>query len=216
MKLTKHFNLNTEGRDFFVGDLHGCLQQFMDKLVQVDFDFDNDRVFCVGDLIDRGPDSPGCIDLLNTTWFHAVRGNHEDMMLGGQPWHIWMINGGTWVNELDNDEDIYKLKDLITEKTYQFLTVDTTCGKFGVVHAESAEDWKANSFNTRERNYWARTRIKTQNKFLNNIQNIDLVVVGHTPLKEIKSKLNVIYIDTGACFENGKLTLMQPKELINV
>lgn len=32
-----------------------------------------------GDLIDRGSDSPSCLDLINKNWFYTVKGNHEDI-----------------------------------------------------------------------------------------------------------------------------------------
>lgn len=35
----------------------------------------------MGDLIDRGPDSFGTAALVRETWFHAVLGNHELMLL---------------------------------------------------------------------------------------------------------------------------------------
>lgn len=41
----------------------------------------------VGDLVDRGPDSIGCLKLLEAPWFHAVMGNHEQLLLNYfAPW----------------------------------------------------------------------------------------------------------------------------------
>ena len=72
---------NDQGRDYVVGDLHGC-RQLLDQLLEfVDFSPENDRLFSVGDLIDRGSDSLGCLALLEKPWFYAVRGNHEEMLL---------------------------------------------------------------------------------------------------------------------------------------
>ncbi|MBK8993858.1 MAG: metallophosphoesterase [Gammaproteobacteria bacterium] len=72
---------NRRGRDFVVGDLHGYLGALQDALARAGFDPGCDRLFSTGDLIDRGPDSPGCAALLGEPWFYAVRGNHEDMLL---------------------------------------------------------------------------------------------------------------------------------------
>lgn len=44
--------------------------------------------------------------------------------------------------------------------------------------------------------------------FEKNTQGRDLVVVGHTPHKEVQIRGNVICIDTGAVF-GGKITLFQ-------
>lgn len=73
--------INTSGRDFIVGDLHGCRQAFDRLLEQSGFDAATDRVFSVGDLVDRGIDSMACLDLLDAPWFHAVLGNHDAMLL---------------------------------------------------------------------------------------------------------------------------------------
>ena len=72
---------NLQGRDFIVGDLHGhpdVLRRLMDHVA---FDYDTDRLFSVGDLVDRGPNSAGALDLLDAPWFYPVRGNHDAMLL---------------------------------------------------------------------------------------------------------------------------------------
>lgn len=72
---------NAHGRDYIVGDLHGCTNMLLALLDHVQFDPAADRVFSVGDLVDRGPDSEGCLALLEHPWFHAVLGNHDAMLL---------------------------------------------------------------------------------------------------------------------------------------
>ncbi len=204
-----NFNINTTGTDYFVGDLHGEYKQFMDKIGYLGFDFDKDRMFSVGDLIDRGPDSVGCLDLLTTTWFHAVRGNHEELMLGSHGIHIWYQNGGQWADELMSPElDYYK--NLVAKLPYT-NTVDTEFGTIGVVHAESRPDWGDNNTFSTEENTWARRKIKKQNNV--SITGIDRVVVGHTPLRKIVKLGNVIYIDTGAVFDSGFMTILSAEEV---
>jgi serine/threonine protein phosphatase 1 len=72
---------NSRGKDYVVGDLHGCFDLLQRVLDEVDFDTTRDRLFSVGDLIDRGPNSLKCLELLSEPWFYAVKGNHEDLML---------------------------------------------------------------------------------------------------------------------------------------
>ena len=48
---------NRMGRDFVVGDVHGCFRTLERCLRQVRFDRDRDRLFSVGDLVSRGPHS---------------------------------------------------------------------------------------------------------------------------------------------------------------
>lgn len=70
---------NRRGRDFCIGDLHGC-RQMLDRLLHaVEFNPARDRLFSVGDLVHRGPDSKRCLQLAELPWFHAVMGNHEAM-----------------------------------------------------------------------------------------------------------------------------------------
>ena len=64
-----------------VGDLHGCRRELDLLLEQHKFDPQQDLLISVGDIIDRGPDSLGCLALLQEPWFRCVRGNHEEMAL---------------------------------------------------------------------------------------------------------------------------------------
>ena len=66
----KHFNKNTEGRDFVIGDLHGCFDLFLDLLEEIEFCTFTDRMFSVGDLIDRGDKSIECLRLIKKPWFY--------------------------------------------------------------------------------------------------------------------------------------------------
>lgn len=73
----QRFARNAQGRDLVVGDLHGMHDELMRQLERVRFDDQADRVFCVGDLVDRGPQSQACVELLDEPWFHAAIGNHD-------------------------------------------------------------------------------------------------------------------------------------------
>jgi serine/threonine protein phosphatase 1 len=72
---------NCLGKDYVIGDLHGCLDLLQQLLAAVQFDQTRDRLFSVGDLIDRGPNSLDSLQLLAEPWFYAVQGNHERMLL---------------------------------------------------------------------------------------------------------------------------------------
>jgi serine/threonine protein phosphatase 1 len=81
LKFLKTIPANYEGRDFLIGDLHGCYDELMKLLNYVKFDPQFDRLFATGDLIDRGPKSVECLDLLSKPWFFSVLGNHEDLLI---------------------------------------------------------------------------------------------------------------------------------------
>ncbi len=72
-------------RDIFIGDVHGCLEE-LDELLERLAPAAGDRLFFVGDLVDRGPDSVGAIrrvrELLEAHPGSAVvMGNHEEKVL---------------------------------------------------------------------------------------------------------------------------------------
>ncbi|MDA8375910.1 MAG: metallophosphoesterase [Planctomycetia bacterium] len=72
---------NLQGRDFIVGDLHGHPDVLYRLMDHVGFDYDTDRLFSVGDLVDRGPNSAGALELLDAPWLYPVLGNHDAMLL---------------------------------------------------------------------------------------------------------------------------------------
>lgn len=67
-------------RTVIVGDLHACRTELEDLLSQVGFGA-GDRLVLVGDLVARGPDPAGALDLIMKVGGRSVRGNHEDRLL---------------------------------------------------------------------------------------------------------------------------------------
>jgi hypothetical protein len=65
----------------FVGDIHGCRDELVTLLDKVNFNPKRDHLVATGDMIDKGPDSLGVIDLLRNMNASCVRGNHEDRVL---------------------------------------------------------------------------------------------------------------------------------------
>ncbi len=68
------------GRTVIVGDVHGCAAELEALLDRVAFSM-GDRLVFVGDLIARGPDSLGVLDIARQTGAVIVRGNHEEKLL---------------------------------------------------------------------------------------------------------------------------------------
>jgi hypothetical protein len=67
-------------RTILVGDIHGCRAELEMLLDYIGF-VRGDRLIAVGDLIVRGPDPTGTLDVLYAAGARAVRGNHEDRVL---------------------------------------------------------------------------------------------------------------------------------------
>ncbi|AKH42790.1 serine/threonine protein phosphatase 1 [Altererythrobacter atlanticus] len=97
-------------RVYAIGDVHGChalLRRLIEMIVEDcergPRDFDHMRIIFLGDLIDRGPSSGACLqlvhDLVAESGSELILGNHEDMMLEsirGNPaaQRAWLANGG--------------------------------------------------------------------------------------------------------------------------
>jgi hypothetical protein len=67
-------------RGIFVGDVHGCSEELAELFETVGLTSD-DRVYFVGDVVARGPDSHGALALLQRVNGRSVRGNHEQRLL---------------------------------------------------------------------------------------------------------------------------------------
>ncbi|KAJ4005588.1 hypothetical protein NW752_002422 [Fusarium irregulare] len=70
------------GRLIIVGDVHGHLPELKNLLEKVSYDKSKgDQLIFVGDLINKGPDSPGVVQLAMDLDALAIRGNNEDRVL---------------------------------------------------------------------------------------------------------------------------------------
>ncbi len=93
--------VKNSGRTIVIGDVHGYYEGVLRLLAIVDPRGD-DRVYFLGDLIDRGPHSKQVVELVRSHRYGCVRGNHEHMMLGAFPegrvettaMMAWMYSGG--------------------------------------------------------------------------------------------------------------------------
>lgn len=201
------FNENLQGKDYFIGDIHGEYNELLLILKKIQFDFKRDRLFSVGDLIDRGADSFKVLRLASEKWFFPVVGNHEEFLLNYDIenkylCNIWEMNGGSWWGLLTKSEQAYAR--LIIENHYAYtITVPVGDIKIGVLHAEYHHDFwpltlekEINDECFFKKLLWGRDIIAgNQSKI---IKNIDYLVSGHTPLPEVRILGNQIFIDTGA------------------
>lgn len=199
---------------WLVGDLHGCLHQLATALRGRRFHPWQDLLVSVGDLIDRGPDSAGCLALLDKPWFRAVRGNHEEMALEALEADevlLWQMNGGDWLNKLAEQprrEAIERLRRCARLP----LILELHCA--GKVQVIAHADYPASHYAWQQpidahRTVWSRERLTLHMEGRGGpISGADEFWFGHTPLQEAKTFFNQHYIDTGAVFGN-KLTLVQ-------
>lgn len=181
-KFIKKVPANVEGRDFVVGDLHGCFEELLKLLKYVSFDVEKDRLFSTGDLIDRGPRSLDCISLLSKSWFYPVLGNHEDLFLS----KLKMLENKRGQNFKDDEIDFLKKAKRYENKIYEMPLVyeidHVLFNKIYIVHAEilpehilsndqaviNMDDEKKEKLYERFSNYMKKNDFSTQIKsFLN-------------------------------------------------
>lgn len=215
--MIKHFELNEKGRDFVVGDIHGCFDKLTERLRDIKFDTTSDRLFSVGDLVDRGEKSEECIRWLHKPWFHAVRWNHEqiaiDYVSGDWDAGNYIMNGGAWFVGLPEVEQacyVAMFDDLPIA-----IDVQTKNGLVGIVHADCpVNDWadlERELLGERSDLFkavclWDRSRVEQGREQI--ISGVYRIYAGHTIFKIPVNLGNVHYIDTGA-FLGNELTIVE-------
>ncbi|PVZ19982.1 MULTISPECIES: metallophosphoesterase [unclassified Pseudomonas] len=217
----KHYRFNSRGRDFAVGDIHGHFERLSQSLDRAGFDPRQDRLFSVGDLVDRGPQSDQALAWLDQPWFHAVQGNHEvltrqfveqDPQLNVRDYRI---TGGGWF--LDSPPERQRLFAERLGKLPVALEVETRRGLVGLVHANCPFDsWATLRAYLQGRLppdpaiedvfQWSRERLKLKNEA--GVRDVRAVIVGHTPLRRPRRLGNVWHIDT-AGWSEGYFTLVE-------
>ncbi len=210
----QHIDLSSFQRAFVIGDIHGKLGHLKHTLQYINFNPINDVLICVGDLIDRGPQSADTLRFYSENdWFHSIAGNHELMMSNAMSvWtldkkedrkliDLWCKNGGDWALK----ESIDTLKDLlnIVEEMPCALTCHLTDNrKVGISHAQphsldwtEMENWQGDMLDN-PRWIWGRTRFQGQPS--DPVTNIDFTVHGHTRSEKILNVANSYFIDTAS------------------
>lgn len=212
----KHFARNVAGRDLIVGDIHGHFTKLQAELDEIGFDPEaGDRLFSVGDLVDRGPESDLALEWLAKPWFHAVAGNHEDFAIRWPNGQIqaghYVANGGGW--NVANPRELQLEFKAAFEALPVAIELETEAGLIGIVHADCPyRDWatfrRILAGGGKETEHatmmaqWSRDRA---DKMLDSeVQGVRAVVVGHTPMQRMSILGNVIFIDTGAWLGSGR------------
>jgi len=197
-----------------ISDIHGCYQWLMNELKHRHFNPYEDLLISVGDLIDRGPDSIKCLELIHENWFYAVRGNHEQMALdslNNNDFALWTMNGGIWFSRLEHEQQKRALALIeACERLPHIIEITCANGLNVIAHADyPATDYQWAKKVSLQRVLWERDRLmgfmagKGQG-----IGGADHFWFGHTPVDKRYDFGNLHYIDTGAVFD-GYFTLAQ-------
>lgn len=211
----QHHQANQNGRDFVLGDLHGCVDALRFLLREIAFDPARDRLFSVGDLVDRGAQSEEALALLDKPWFYAVLGNHEDTLCAVADGRLrrqrWYGIGGIWAAGLPDDRLQAYAARLKTLPLARVIGSGDT--RFNVLHAEffgTDADLDAAQFSAdvRQQILWGR-ELAMGNGDPQRQRGLSLTYCGHTPMREIQQIGSQVFIDTGAFGQGGKLTIVE-------
>lgn len=224
--LIEHYDKPIQGRLFVVGDLHGCYTLLMNKLKEREFNFQQDLLVSVGDLIDRGNENLECLNLVNEPWFKAIRGNHEQMCIEAaidkDMKDIHSYHGGAWLYELP----IHQQQSIVDQcrNLPIILEIQHNHKIYGFVHADiHINNWDKFKQEVLKNDYfiegeqsaiqvalWHRGRVRfsKHNSGYKTVKGIDEIYFGHTVVKEPIQYHNCFFIDTGAVF-GGDLTIKE-------
>lgn len=215
-------------RAYAIGDIHGCYDQVENLLqkIKTDNDYRDETetyLIFLGDLIDRGPNSRGVIELLEDLPYDFAKpffimGNHEEMMvrgLSGEPKLLtdWLEYGGFECaesygvprNQLIGQDPLaqeYILQSAIPRKHVEFLSGFLDYVRFGdflFTHAGIMPGVPIDQQHSRDLR-WIR------HPFLEHKKDHGVMVIhGHTISDEIEVRSNRIGLDTGA-YKTGRLS----------
>lgn len=225
-----------------IGDVHGCRDELVALLEKLGYRVDGTReapqveapagrkaVF-VGDLVDRGPDSPGVLRLVmhmvGAGTALCVPGNHDVKLqrkLGGRD--VRLTHGlAETMAQLESESDDFK-REVATfiDKLISHYVLDD--GKLVVAHAGLKQELQGRaSARVREFALYGETTGETDEfgllvryDWANDYRGPAMVVYGHTPVPEAEWVNRTICIDTGCVF-GGRLTALRypEKELVAV
>lgn len=208
---------NLTGRDLVIGDVHGAFDEVWNAMRLAGFNRTRDRLFSVGDLVDRGAGSHRAGRFLAQPYVFAIQGNHEadliDIHLGNDDPDETLdvltrinFNGMGWVARLRATERAELLK-RFAALPYA-MEVESARGTVGVLHGEVPRgmDWEGFVAGLEEGDAEVlesclRGRQRLKHGDSRGVPGIGRIFAGHTPQFGGAARLGNCYaIDSGAVF----------------
>ncbi|MFJ9899811.1 polynucleotide kinase-phosphatase [Streptomyces sp. NPDC091280] len=217
-----------------VGDIHGCAAELESLLGKLGYDdgvhpAGRTAVF-VGDLVDRGPDSPGVLrrvmSMVGSGNALCVPGNHENKygrhLKGRKVQHTHGLAETIEQMDAESDEFRARVREFIDGLVSHYVLDG---GRLVVCHAGLPEKYHGRtSGRVRSHALYGETTGETDEfglpvryPWAEDYRGRAAVVYGHTPVPEASWLNNTICLDTGAVF-GGKLTALRwpERELVDV
>lgn len=217
------------GEYYFVGDVHGNFTKLANSLAHIGFDQRYDTLVCVGDLVDRGPESADILQFLRYPFIRSVMGNHEVFAIQysgirtSPQFHInptdYIRWGGEWFMNL-----LPQTRQKIAARLSKLpiaIEVMTAKGKIGVVHGNIPNTWAdtiarllGDDLNKRltiiDWCQWDRSKLKAEDR--SGVDDLRALVTGHSPVIAATKHGNRYYIDTNSRF-GGEFTFLRGSDL---
>ncbi|GGJ23008.1 polynucleotide kinase-phosphatase [Streptomyces brasiliensis] len=217
-----------------IGDIHGCASELESLLVKLGYTDgvhpEGRTAVFVGDLVDRGPDSPGVLrrvmGMVEAGSALCVPGNHENkygrFLKGRKVQHTHGLAETIEQMEGESDEFKQRVREFIDGLVSHYVLDG---GKLVVCHAGLPEKYHGRtSGRVRSHALYGDTTGETDEfglpvryPWAEDYRGRAAVVYGHTPVPEATWLNNTICLDTGAVF-GGKLTALRwpERELVDV
>jgi protein phosphatase len=220
-----------------VGDVHGCADELRELLGRLGYSEgldglpthpDGRRLVFLGDLIDRGPDPLGVLDLVRrlvtSGRAFCVAGNHDEKLLKKlRGKEVRMAHGlaETWARfEAIPEEARARTRSeaaAFLDGLVSHYVLDG--GKLVVAHAGMKAEYQGrSSMRVRSFALYGDTTgeidefgLPVRHRWAQDYRGKALVVYGHTPVPEPDRLNGTLNIDTGCCF-GGKLTALRYPE----
>tara|TARA_B100002049_G_scaffold45729_1_gene31845 strand:- start:20669 stop:21355 length:687 start_codon:yes stop_codon:yes gene_type:complete len=191
----KHITLqrNEAGRDLVLADVNGCINELNKLVDEVEFS-PSDRLFLLGNSINKGLYSYDVVDFVTMPNVYSLIGHAEVLMLTAMLKGLpttdreifesqWDDNGGLWRHDLHADT-LKWMNDQISNWPLS-ITIESD-RRYGLVHSEpTVDDW--GKFISTEPDYRTLMGATLGQTILQGdrdglIDNVDVVVAGHTQL----------------------------------
>ncbi|MEU4930883.1 polynucleotide kinase-phosphatase [Streptomyces yokosukanensis] len=217
-----------------VGDIHGCASELESLLVQLGYTDgvhpEGRTAVFVGDLVDRGPDTPGVLrrvmTMVETGNALCVPGNHENKygrhLKGRKVQHTHGLAETIAQMEGESEEFKARVRQFLDGLVSHYVLDG---GRLVVCHAGLPEKYHGRtSGRVRSHALYGDTTGETDEfglpvryPWAEDYRGRAAVVYGHTPVPEATWLNNTICLDTGAVF-GGKLTALRwpERELVDV
>ncbi|MDA0236910.1 MAG: symmetrical bis(5'-nucleosyl)-tetraphosphatase [Proteobacteria bacterium] len=122
---------------YAIGDIQGCAKTFLTLLKTLNFNADGDRLWLVGDLVNRGPDSLTVLRYLHNikTSVQMVLGNH-DLHLLAVASGVESLRADDTIDDVLNAPDKQELLFWLRQQPLFFKD-----GRYALVHAGLVPSW---------------------------------------------------------------------------